>query len=305
MNDVAEEIVVGIEGSEPSRRAVDQAVRIGQRTGRTVHLVHAWETPADSGLGTGYLYDVVAGREAAAATATNLLDQEALGALERRRSALPVTLRATAHEGRIGPALVEASHDAYLLAVGTRGRGRLGNAFLTWLGDVMHHAPCPVLVVPPDVTEAAPFRKVVVGLDDSPASSAALRWAHELALCDGAQVAAVHVVPPNAPPVAMRDLLAWREHLSAALPGIDASTCDVALARGRADKALAQHVGPHDLLVVGSRGAGSISGLVLGSVSAGCLAHPVSPVLVVHAHEAPASLVLSSAAGGALRDLGP
>jgi nucleotide-binding universal stress UspA family protein len=297
VNAFPREIVVGVDGSEPSRRAVDQAVRLGQRTGRTVHLVHAWEAPLPVGpAGADLAYDSAVQRDAARQDALELLENETGGALDRRRSGAPVTLRSTAQEGRIGPVLTEACLDAYLLAVGTKGHGRLGNLFLSWLADVLHHAPCPVLVVPAGVADAMPYARVVVGLDESPSSAAALQWAHELAECDGASLSAVHVVPPHSLPVDLRTLIAWREHVSAALPDVEAEECDVRLARGRPERALAYYVGSRDLLVIGSRGAGPLVGVLLGSVSAACVVRPRSPVLVVHAHEDPNTMVVASAA---------
>lgn len=135
--------------------------------------------------------------------------------------------------------------------------------------------------------------RIVVGLDGSPTSIRALRWALGYAERTGAKIEAVY---------------AWQAPTSygapvALLPGEDvAATAEQALhesvdreLQGRADlevehiasqgyppKVLLDHAKSADLLVVGSRGHGGFIGTLLGSVSLHCVTHATCPVVVVH-----------------------
>jgi nucleotide-binding universal stress UspA family protein len=148
--------------------------------------------------------------------------------------------------------------------------------------------------------------KIVVGVDGSPGSREALRWAlAEARLRDGV----VHVV--HAWMVPLIDALPepWvvgsrplgpsddemHDHLEAAAQGVLAVAVDQArsadpsvevhgeLAEARPGSALLAAAEDADLLVVGSRGRGGFAGLVLGSVSAECAHHAPCPVVVVPA----------------------
>ncbi len=133
------QIVVGIDGSDHSLAALDVAVREARLRGARLEVVHAWTATA-----------VFAGMEVAPpprsefrAAANQLLDQVV------RDIPDDVEVVCRALEGGVASTLIDASHDADLLVVGSRGRG--GFAGLV-LGSTSHqvtaHADCPVLVVP-------------------------------------------------------------------------------------------------------------------------------------------------------------
>lgn len=135
--------------------------------------------------------------------------------------------------------------------------------------------------------------RVVVGVDGSPSSKAALRWALQQAKATGAEVEAVY---------------AWQYPVSfgapvALLPGEDiAAEAGTALAdaigNAAADEsgvtvhrrvvlgdpagALLSRAQGADLLVVGDRGYGGFEKSLLGSVSQHCVHHATCPVVVVH-----------------------
>lgn len=276
------EIVVGVDGSEESRHALDRALHLGQVTGRQVVVTHAWTEPvaATSGLGFGYLYDVVGAREDARLAAAELVDRELADALPRLTDDAHLRFRDLVAPGSAGSVLTTAGKDAGLIVLGTREHGRL----LTLLGSsvtyALHHATCPVLVVPRHGDATQPFSRVVVGVDGSVGSRAALRWALDVAARDHAPVEVLQVLDEDqevpADPV---------EALRPTVPEIAVGDLHLRVIHGHAGLILAAAVGPQDLLVVGSRGTGRFAALVLGSVSAHCVTSPRAAVAVVRAGE--------------------
>jgi nucleotide-binding universal stress UspA family protein len=140
------------------------------------------------------------------------------------------------------------------------------------------------------------FGKVVVGVDGSDAARRALVWALEEGALRGATVEVVHAwrVPltmmPAGMPVAApdhdaceEDARALVEHeLELALNETSARPrAHTLVMEGSAPNALLAHAESADLLVVGSRGAGPISELLLGSVSLHCVRHATTPIAIV------------------------
>lgn len=140
--------------------------------------------------------------------------------------------------------------------------------------------------------------RIVVGVDGSPESKAALRWAGTMARRNGAVIDAVTVwsIPVT---------FGWD---SVGLYGVDwqgdaekaviATVDDVFgpdrpgdlrtfTLEGDPTLKLIEHAAGAQLLVLGSRGRGGFTGLLLGSVSAKCAAHATCPVLIVHADDKP------------------
>lgn len=138
-------IVVGVDGSATSRAALRWAVDEGRRHGASVTAVHAWHDPY-----TG----------SALPFAPGLLDPTSYQAVGERLldsvinevdvSGLAEPVRRLVVHGSAAQALVEAAEDADLLVVGSRGRGGFAGLLLGSVSQqVIHHAPCPVLVLPP------------------------------------------------------------------------------------------------------------------------------------------------------------
>jgi nucleotide-binding universal stress UspA family protein len=136
-------------------------------------------------------------------------------------------------------------------------------------------------------------RVIVAGIDGSDASKDALRWAAGQARLSGASLQAVMTweMPTfayGAPMPFPADLDLEGESRSAleqvvaetlgADSGIDVSTTVV---EGHPAETLLEAAANAELLVVGSRGHGSFSGMLLGSVSEHCVAHAPCPVVVV------------------------
>jgi nucleotide-binding universal stress UspA family protein len=137
------------------------------------------------------------------------------------------------------------------------------------------------------------FRKILVAVDGSPQSHAALRLAVDLAQRYRASLCLLHAFPH------VSDLLGTPqyEHLLAARTLIGETLLDIArtqvgdaalvetqLIEGPPAPAIlrvAQEEG-YGLIVLGSRGQGQLAGLLLGSVSSAVVQRADCPVLVVH-----------------------
>jgi nucleotide-binding universal stress UspA family protein len=134
--------------------------------------------------------------------------------------------------------------------------------------------------------------RIVVGVDGSPSSRAALRWAARQAALTGARLHAViaWMVPVTYGPMPMPDWGAdWEDSARATLEevvrtelGDRAGEATVEVSEGGAALVLLDAAKDADLVVVGSRGHGGFAGLLLGSVAQHVTTHARCPVLVVH-----------------------
>lgn len=145
----------------------------------------------------------------------------------------------------------------------------------------------------PAVAEpAAPVGgRIVVGVDGSPSSKAALRWAVRQARLTGAWVEAVTAwdfptyygwIPADSTEVlegiARSMLREATEEAAEVAPGV---TIYRAVSRGNAARVLLDAAKNAELLVVGSRGHGGFSGALLGSVGQHCVHHATCPVVII------------------------
>jgi nucleotide-binding universal stress UspA family protein len=140
------------------------------------------------------------------------------------------------------------------------------------------------------------MNKIVVGVDGSPGSIAALRWAHGEAELRSARLEVVSVwqypmmttMPAFGAMPEVSDLSNLTEQSTLAIlaeAGIESTPelpVTICVAEGTAASALTAAAADADLLVVGSRGHGGFAGLLLGSVSHQCTMHAPCPVVVVH-----------------------
>lgn len=144
--------------------------------------------------------------------------------------------------------------------------------------------------------------RIVVGVDGSDGAIAALQWAVAEAALRGASVEAVHaweypfvadVTGMAAYPVGRGDLEeVARQTLDRAVetagPAPEGVAVERVLAHGGAAGVLVDAARGADLLVVGTRGHGGFTGLLLGSVSQQCAHHAPCPVVVVPEPRPPA-----------------
>ncbi|NEC49969.1 universal stress protein [Actinospica acidiphila] len=279
-------IVVGVDPDPEKRLALSWAADEAERRRLPLRLVLAQGTPT-GGYRSG---EVRPSWEEWNRELHGLGDQvlkDAVDFVESRQPAVELTTLLA--EGEPAWILREEARDASLVVVGswhlTRRRGLISSASVTL--PLAAHAACPVVVVPePEpVVEQPPY--VVVGVDGSPHSTAAVDLAVEEADLRGAGVLALYVWHP--PLLGALDERAavdeCRRVLAETVAGRTAAHPDVELrqevVRGHPVQALTE-ASEHALaLVVGTRGHGGFTGMLLGSVSHGVLRHAHCPVITV------------------------
>lgn len=182
MNAMDLPIVVGVDGSEPSLRAVDWAADEAALRGLPLRLVYAslWER---------YEGDALAhelGKSSEQVRAEDIVTAAARRA-HRRRADVKVLTDSLPEEPEY--ALVRESRTAALLVTGTRGRGGMAEALLGSVSlTVAGHAHCPMVVVRGGHDNAVrPGGRIVVGVGEG----APVRFAFEEARLRGASVEAV------------------------------------------------------------------------------------------------------------------
>ncbi|HEX7745199.1 MAG TPA: universal stress protein [Micromonosporaceae bacterium] len=131
-------IVVGVDGSEPSRAALAWALQQAELTHASVEAVIAWEFPVFS------VGQVLLPPEDPESIAARVL-AEAVTATAGDR---PVEVRQRVVGGHPAQTLIDAAHGARLLVVGNRGLGTFSAALLGSVASYcIQHASCPVVVV--------------------------------------------------------------------------------------------------------------------------------------------------------------
>jgi len=266
-------IVVGVDGSSTARSALRWAAAEGALHGASVTAVMAWSYLDQTGgqFDPGY-GEVDARRALEAAVASAGPGVEVL--LEVVND-LPA------------PALLEAGSRADLLVVGSRGVGGFKGLLLGSVTErILEHVPCPVAVV----KEVAPVRgAVVVGIDGSPTSDVALRWAADEAARRDADLHVVHAwqVPVVTIPAAEQMVdaaeAAGRQVLDRALadPRLAGLRVEGHLPSEGASRAMLALADQAALMVVGSRGLGRLGRVLLGSTSRQLAHHAPVPLVVV------------------------
>jgi nucleotide-binding universal stress UspA family protein len=133
-------LVVGVDGSECARKALRWAYDYAVPAGLAMRVVVAWQVPTAYGWGGAIVdvdFEAQADRELRATVA------EVVG------DAPEVDVRCLALQGPAAPTLLAAAEAADLLVVGSRGRGGMAGLLLGSVSTAcLHHASCPVVVVP-------------------------------------------------------------------------------------------------------------------------------------------------------------
>lgn len=294
MSDVkARPVVVGVDGSESGLRAARWAAGEASRRRVGLRLVRACEVPTGHRPG---LVDPNALREAVAEEGRRSLAR-ALDAVEPLVSDVDVD---TALEfGPSVPLLVTESADASVLVLGNRGLGGFTGLLVGSTSvELAGRASCPVVVVRGRDDDDPPADgPVVVGVDGTELSEAALEFAFAEAADRGDGLIAVHAWADPVLETAFAatavafdaatqageaersltgQLAAWREKH----PDVPVTAHVV---RERPAHALLRFAEGARLVVVGSRGRGGFRGLLLGSTSRHLLHHAPCPVAVVRA----------------------
>jgi nucleotide-binding universal stress UspA family protein len=281
------EIVVGYDGSAPSRTALRYAVSQARLRNAPVRVLAVFDY---NWRGARF-----GGADELELTVRRRIEKMVEEAVAETRAAAPgVTISGTARLGSPGPALLEASRTAAVVVVGNRGHGGFGALMLGSVGqNVATHAQCPVIVVRGKVDTAD--GPVVVGADASEHNERTLGVAFEEAARRKARLIAVRAYELPVPygviamstlpydPVELKrsesEALAnsvrpWQEKY----PDVEVETL---VAQGSAGRVLVDVSSSAGLVVVGSHGHGAIAGALLGSISLQVLHHADCPVLVV------------------------
>jgi nucleotide-binding universal stress UspA family protein len=281
-------VVVGVDGSEIALTAVRWGAVEADRRSAPLHLVLAFDRPLDHvvgipGLGEQLRAELMAGARRMLA--------EAVTAAERA-----VPGREVSSEVLVGfpvGVLAEQSRRAQLLVLGTRGLGGLTGLLVGSVAvGLATHAACPVVVVRGADRDPHDALPVVVGVDATPHNEAAIAFAYQAAAERGVELVALHTwvameFAPGLAPLMDWTAIAQEEEMVLAerLAGWGAKYPDVPVRRlvGRdgAARSLVQLSENAQLVVVGSRGRGNLTGLLLGSVSHAVLHRSHCPVAVV------------------------
>jgi len=141
-------VVVGIDGPRGSEPALEFAFEEAARRGVRLTAVHAWTVPSGAAEGLPAVYDI----DAVQADEERLL-AEILTSWQEKYPGVDVD-RVVLH-GAPAKVLIDAAAGAELVIVGSRGRGGFAGLLLGSVSQaVLHHAPCPVVVVRETATAA-------------------------------------------------------------------------------------------------------------------------------------------------------
>ena len=296
-------ILVCIDGSPDADRALAWALHEASLRSASLTVLHAFRSREFAGP---FARDASLDKERAEALADV---EQALARLTGDVRPPDVDIETAAVMGRgAADAILRHRGEADLIVVGSRGLGGFPGLLLGSVSQqVAAHADVPVAVTPrggeAPVTLEDDTRSIVVGVDGSPTSMRALRWAVDEARVRAVPLTALYIyrsLRTGAPFDAFVSI--EREQLDQ----LEAQAAETARAKldtmlaGAADYEGVQVEGrviagspaktlafdaadEHTLLVVGSRGHGGFAGLLLGSVSQQCLHHARGPVVVTPA----------------------
>jgi len=281
--------VVGIDGSDESVDALGWALALAGSDHR-VHAVTAWTYPVAVGGGLGYgagmapaiSYDDI--ESGARATLEDTLSRVDAGETELTSE----TVMSASPSG----GLVEAAKGADLLIVGTRRHTTLDRVFVGSVAiQCAHHAPCPFVAVP---ASPPPIGNVIaVAVDGSESAPAGLRWAAAQAIDRDARLRVISVWEritwSTGPRIVQPDLTDDERALELLRTSVEETVPEAADRVEYRPVHAEEHVASHileaadgaGLLVMGSRGRGGFTGLLLGSVSQRCLEASAIPVAII------------------------
>lgn len=271
MHSCRNEIVVGVDGSDPSWAALDWAAEEAQLAGARLAVLHGQALAVVAG-GVGTFYaDTSEFDQALIDDAVHRVVQRYPGSAVRGEV---VGVPAVA-------ALLEASREARLVVVGSHSHSRVAGLLLGSTAlQVALHSTCPAVVVRPTSAEQGPLAGyVVAAIDGSAGARAALPVAFAEASRRGVPLAAVYADPSDDSSAGLDLVEAEVARWTTGYPDVEVTH---AVARGDAGHGLLHCTAGAELLVVGSRGHGGFVGLLLGSVSLAVVQRAECPVMVVH-----------------------
>lgn len=290
--DTAPRVVVGVDGTEGSIEALRWAAHEAARRQYHLHVMTCAELPVAVEAGMvgagGYtgrtMESLVADQEEVNQRAVALVRTFGLGLVVGGETVL----------GSPGYAILSAAKPGDIIVVGaTSHPGRLTDLLGSVATVVAHRAKgSAVIVVHGSARRDTSMRRIVVGVDDSPGSDAALAWAAEEATLAGAELLLVHAwsYPYSSSRAGAREArdemrLDAMRALEAGASRVRESHADLAcqsiVSEDSPAKAIIDAGATADLIVVGSRGRGGFTSMLLGSVSRTVLQHATTPVAVI------------------------
>nr|WP_090343092.1 universal stress protein [Mycolicibacterium malmesburyense]CRL73874.1 universal stress protein UspA-like protein [Mycolicibacterium malmesburyense] len=282
-------IVVGVDGSAESDAAILWATNEAVMREQPIILLYAIPpviTTWPGGLlDTSYL-------EAQEASARDVLEKAQKTVQAAAGDSAVPKIKARVVNSSPPWALAEASRDAVMTVVGTRGLGAIGRALVGSVSSgLLNHGHGPVVVVHAEVNEAADQSlPVLLGIDGSPASEGATALAFEEASRRGVDLVALHAWSDVGvfPALGMdwhRYEDEGHESLAERLAGWQEQYPDVHVHRrivcDQPARWLVDASRQAQLVVLGSHGRGGFAGLLLGSVAAKVAHAAAAPVIVV------------------------
>lgn len=285
-------VVVGIDGSASAQVAVWWAAREAAMRHVPLTIVHVLASLPVAASALGW----PAGRvpeEILAIQEAEGRDFIAAATMAARESVgtQPIQITGELFIGVPVASLAEVSRDAQMVVVGSRGRSARHRRLLGSVSaGLLHHAHCPVAVVP-DEEESPEIGRlpVLVGIDGSAASELATSIAFDEASWRGVDLVALHVwsdADMSSLPSfeTSAQLQVAGETLAERLAGWQEKFPDVTVHRivryDRPAQQLLDESVRAQLIVVGSRGRGGFAGMLLGSVSTVVTQETRVPVIV-------------------------
>jgi nucleotide-binding universal stress UspA family protein len=255
------EFIVGVDGSAGGAAALRWAARLASAAGVGLVAINAYHRPFAEIPPDDFEEDLTA-------RGVRLAEEWVKPAVD-----MGVAVRTIVHEGDARTMLDDADRDAALVVLGRSGHGTEPGLFHVGsvVEHVAHHASVPLAVVQPE--GATTVDQIVLGLDGSRESDAAVRWVAQYAPALHADVLAVHVDErasrrsgsAEQRALAEDTIRRWAEPISAAGVGVTPlDVCDLHPADALVGAAARK---PDSLLVIGTRGTGGFTGLRIGGVA--------------------------------------
>lgn len=280
-------VLVGVDGSPAAFKATWWAANYAKHSGLSLQIICAYSLPSYAAVSFDSTYSGLGDDYAANSDAQGILAKAKAIAIEQglednRIQTLVVT-------GDPSSVFVELSRNYDLIVVGNRGKGGLAERLLgTTSSTLPAYAYCPVIVVPYTTDDGevvnldSSIRKIVAGVDDTPWGVRALDIAADLAQGWSAELTIVSAAPAkindNEKMIYKGELEEQVDRIKSTHPGLNIVS---KLVTGTAKKALLDEDASTDVVVVGSRGRGGLTGLLLGSTSQDLIHHSSKPVYVV------------------------
>ncbi|MFC9530732.1 universal stress protein [Streptomyces sp. NPDC056975] len=285
-------VVAGVDGSPSGLAAVEVAAREARWRRAELRVVYAlWPV-----ITPGPVPMAAAPFSPLEGVLPDEVESALTAALHRAASVAPqVEITHDVVAGEALTVLEAQSRDADLVVVGSRGRGGFVGMLLGSTAVYLTaHGHCPVMVVRGEPDAAGP---IVLGVDGARAGEDAVDFAFAEAALRGAEIVALHawtpdnvplpLAPPQLADVPQAGAVAESEErlLAQALAGRQEKYPQVSvkheLVLGVTHEALIEASRTAQLVVVGARGRGGFTGLLLGSVSQALLQQAHCPVTVV------------------------